>query len=157
MFTAYMATHDEMKSLFEGRGTSNIYVVNLRKEIDKIKDSKRKHATWKPPKKWQENPEGYVYVGQTNLTPLERLKAHMRNHKAGKGYARDYHQPLSMKEGEIIQSPLWDISETFENLDYEESLKLESWLAWKISLRGYYVWGSHKHKEEKFLGNHPYD
>ena len=157
MFTPYMATHDEMKNLFEGKGTSNIYVVNLRKEIDKIKDSKRKHATWKPPKKWQENPEGYVYVGQTNLTPIERLKAHMRNHKAGKGYARDYHQPLSMKEGEIIQSPLWDISETFENLDYEESLKLDSWLAWKISLGGYYVRGSHKHKEDKFLGNHPYD
>ena len=35
-----MATHDEMKTLFEGKGTSNIYVVNLRIEIDKIKDSK---------------------------------------------------------------------------------------------------------------------
>lgn len=152
-----MATHDEMKTLFEGKGISNIYVVNLRTEIDKIKDSKRKHASWKPPKKWQGKPAGYVYVGQTNLTPLERLNAHRRNHKAGKGYVRDYHQPLSMKEGEIIQSPLWDICETFENLDYEESLKLESWLAWKISLRGYYVWGSHKHKEEEFLGTHPYD
>ena len=97
-----MATHEEMKNLFEGKGKSNIYVVNLRKEIDEIKDSKRKHSTWKPPKKWQENPEGYVYVGQTNLTPLERLKAHIRNHKAGKGYVRDYHQPLTMKEEEII-------------------------------------------------------
>ena len=152
-----MATHDEMKDLFEGKGKSNVYVVNLRKDVDKLKDSKRKHATWKPPMKWQANPKGYVYVGQTNLTPLERLKDQLRDHKAGKGYVRDYHQTLLMKEGKVIHSPLWDISKTFENLNYEESLKLESWLAWKISERGYYVWGSHKHKEENFLGQHPYD
>jgi hypothetical protein len=152
-----MATQDEMKKSFEGKGTSNVYVVNLRKEIDRIKDSKWKHATWKPPQKWRENPMGYVYVGQTNQTPIERLEDHIRDINAGKGYVRDYHQAIIKQEGKIIQSPLWDKSETFENLDYEESLKLESWLAWKISLRGYYVWGSHKHKEEKFLGTHPYD
>ena len=157
MITSSMATHEEMKALFEGKGTSNIYVVNLRRDIDKIKDSKWKHATWKPSEEWQKSPKGYVYVGQTNLTPVQRLKDHLRDHKAGKGYVRDYHQPLSMKEGVIIKTPLWNVSETFENLDYEDSLKLESWLAWKISLRGYYVWGSHKHKEEEFLGNHPFD
>ena len=152
-----MATLDEMKDRFEGKGESNVYVVNLRKDIDRIKDSRWKHATWKPPKRWQEDPVGYVYVGQTKLTPIERLMDHIRDHKAGKGYVRDFHQTLSVKGGEIIQSPLWDVSETFENLDYEDSLRLESWLAWKISLMGYYVWGSHKHKYEEFLGKSPFD
>ena len=146
-----------MKSLFEGGGESSVYVVNLRGDIDKIKHHKFKHATWKPPKQWETSPIGYVYVGQTNIAPIQRLKEHLAGRKAGRGYVRDYCQTLTIKDGEVIQSPLWDISETFEKLDYDDSLKLESWLAWKLSLTGYYVWGSHKHKEEQFLGHHPFE
>ena len=40
--------------------------------------------------------------------------------------------------------------------DYKPE-KLESWVAWNFYKMGYWVWGSHHHDDENFLGTKPFD
>ena len=143
-----------MKPLFEGDGSYCVYVVNLDPEIPKAKNKMK--PKFLPPEEFLDNPIGSVYVGVTTQSREERLKDHLRGHKAGKRIVTKYCGKVVYQGGKIVTSPLWDESDCFSGLEYEDALKLESWLGWKISEEGYYVWGPHYHKEKNFLGIPPF-
>ena len=144
----------DMKFRFEGDGDYSVYVVNLDPEIPK--DKKNMKPKFLPPEEFLDNPIGSVYVGVTTQSREERLKDHLRGHKAGKGIVTKYCGKVVYQGGQMVTSPLWDDTDSFSGLEYEDALKLESWLGWKISEEGYYVWGPHYHKEKNFLGIPPF-
>jgi hypothetical protein len=147
----------EKKISFEGKGEHCVYVVNLKPTIKTIVHKKGRAAIFKPPKAMQERPLGFLYVGQTGVDREERLKRHLDGTQSGIGLVAKYGEAWIKRKGITIVTPLWDESQSFSGVNWEDSLKLESWLGWKLSEIGYYVWGPHYHKENNFLGAEPFD
>ena len=101
-------------------------------------------------------PIGFVYVGVTGLSPDERFEVHAsKSGKASKiaklGFLYSYD---SFEECGSEMTEEYG----FSGVGWKDrwSLKLESWLAWAFYKAGYWVWGSHLHEEEEFLGEKPF-
>jgi len=137
-----------MKNKYETGKGYNIYVAELNPSIA-VLDKKVKRRTFSETPDFVENknPIGYVYVGLTSNSREHRFDQHLDDYKAGRGYVRDFH--ISKKYEECVGrlSNLYG----FDNVSKKNSDYLESWVAWSLYQAGYWVWGSHKHKEEDFL------
>lgn len=73
-----------------------------------------------------------VYVGLTGLSPQKRLQNHKANHKAGRGYVRDYGICL-----------LPDLYQAYNPMPHKLAVQAEKALAEKLRLEGYTVLGGH--------------
>ena len=103
-----------------------------------------------------ENPKECVYVGLTGLTPTERFEVHAAKSKraskiAKLGFLYSYD---SFEECGKELTDEFGFSKIGHR--YNRDAKTESWLAWSLYKAGYWVWGSHLHDEEEFLGSFPY-
>jgi len=103
-----------------------------------------------------DEPLGYVYVGLTGLSVEDRFAVHQsKQGKASKiaklGFLIDGSYEIVGKE----------ITEAFgfKQVGWRDKKpeKLESWVAWNFYKMGYWVWGSHFHEEEDFLGIEPFE
>lgn len=102
-------------------------------------------------------PIGFVYVGVTGLYVEERFLVHAgKGQKASKvaklGYLSDY--TSFEKCGRELTDRFG-----FERVSWRDKLpeKLESWVAWNLYKQGYWVWGSHLHLTQSFLGKPPFE
>jgi hypothetical protein len=157
-FSIVMNDINTMKELFEGKGTYSVYVIDLVNDVANIKKIS-KPAFQPMDSDFRETPLGCIYVGQTKYTPEQRLLNQIRGQRyMGRRIVQKFAQPTTYKNGEVIESPLWEEKKSFQRLDFEDSLELESWLGLKLSQEGYFVWGPHHHKENpEFLSKPPFD
>ena len=147
-----------MKEIFEGKGNFSVYVIDLVNDVARIK--KISKPAFEPMNsEFRETPLGCIYVGQTKNKPEQRLLDHIRNQRfKGKRIVEKFAQPTTYKNGEVVESPLWENKKSFQRLDFDDSLELESWLGLKLSQEGYFVWGPHYHKNNPgFLLKPPFD
>ena len=111
-----------LQALAAKRGKSKIYVVLL---DDQVRNRRRV--------KTGANPDlPAVYVGMTALPIEKRYQNHKNNHKAGKGYVRDYGIQL-----------LPVLYEAYNPMPYRLAQKAEAALADKLRIEGYTVLGGH--------------
>ncbi len=104
------------------RGRTHIYVALL---DDSVRRSRRLPTG--------SNPNlPAVYVGLTGLTPQRRFQNHKANHKAGRGYVRDYGLCL-----------LPHLYQAYNPMPHKLAIQAEKALAEKLRLQGYTVLGGH--------------
>ena len=102
-----------------------------------------------------DEPKGCVYIGLTWLSPEDRFEVHKSRASKASKIAK-----LGYLHGESYDESGRDLTSRFgfSNVGWRNSKpeRLESWLAWNFYLMGYWVWGAHHHKDEKFLGITPF-
>ena len=148
----------KLREEFQGTWESarEIYILRIKPEAFSNESAKAKRSF--PSHKFPplvENPLGFVYVGLTSLTVEERFEVHRdklpRASKIAKlgflldGTYQEVGKDLTDKFG--FKQVGWR--------DYKPE-KLESWVAWNFYKMGYWVWGSHHHGDEDFLGTEPF-
>jgi len=153
---------DRMRAEFEGTWEAEqfIYVLKVSPEARRSEAAinNRKFPKGKEFPRIVKNPIGFVYVGVTGLSdgPEERFEVHAsRTGKASKiaklGFLYSYD---SFEECGSEMTEEYGFSRV--GWRDQKALKLESWLAWAFYKAGYWVWGSHLHGEEEFLGEKPF-
>jgi len=148
-----------LRKQFEGTKESprSIYILNVKREAFTNKKA-RNNLTF-PSEKYPplvENPRGFVYVGMTGLSVEERFAVHQT--KKGKACK-------IAKLGFLSDGPYSRVGKKltatygFKGVGWREKKpeKLESWVAWNFYKMGYWVWGSHHHEDEEFLGQSPFE
>ena len=144
---------------YSGETEKRIYVLKINPQEAFVSLEAKRNRTF-PSHKYPDlvqTPRGYVYVGLTGKTIEERFEVHAS--KTGKasqmaklGFLYSYD---SFEEcGKELTDKFG-----FPNVGWrdEKPLMVESWLAWNFYKMGYWVWGSHHHNGEDFLGNAPYN
>lgn len=103
-----------------------------------------------------DQPLGYVYVGLTGLSVEDRFSVHQS--KQGKASKIAKLGLLVDGSYELVGKKITDAF-GFKQVGWRDKKpeKLESWVAWNFYKMGYWVWGSHFHKEEDFLGTEPFE
>ena len=136
-----------------------IYILELRPDIQTDKKALRSRVFPDGDSfpELAKAPVGFVYVGVTGLYVEERFLVHAsKDQKASKvaklGYLSDY--ASFEKCGRELTDRFG-----FERVSWRDKLpeKLESWVAWNLYKQGYWVWGSHLHLTQSFLGKPPFD
>ena len=147
--TIYLSQMREKYQQESKRNRSKIYVAKL---DNKILDS-RLGTKYKFPKgnyfpDTEVDFKGCVYVGLTTNLAETRFRDHLNDYKAGRGAVRDFHYSTDFGQccGELTRKY------GFERILSEDRDYIESWVGWVLCNLGYYVWGSHLHETEDFLG-----
>ena len=102
-----------------------------------------------------DDPIGCVYVGVTSISPEKRFEVHKSRDKKAAKIAK-----LGYLSDETFKMCGKNLTEEFgfRDVGWRENKpeKLESWVAWNFYQMGYWVWGSHHHEIEDFLGKTPF-
>ena len=96
-------------------------------------------------------PLGFVYVGLTDLWVEDRFAVHQSREGKASRIAK-----LGLLDGGSYDLVGEELTEQygFKQVGWRDKKpeKLQSWVAWNFYKMGYWVWGSHHHGEEDFLG-----
>ena len=148
----------ELRERFQGtlESSREIYILRIKPGAFSDKSAKAKRTF--PSENFPplvENPLGFVYVGLTSLTEEQRFVIHRdKLPKASK----------IAKMGFLLDGTYQEVGKDLtENYGFKEvgwrdkkPEKLESWVSWNFYKMGYWVWGSHHHDDEDFLGTEPF-
>ena len=156
---AFLAKVATLRKTFEDANESQrqIYVLNIKSDAASIpKAIKNRVFPSDDYPSLVERPRGFVYVGLTGLAVEERFEVHRS--KSSKAAKIAKLGCLSEGSYEKVGKPLTD-KFGFRGVGWRDKKpeKLESWVAWNFYKMGYWVWGSHYHEEEDFLGTPPFD
>ena len=107
--------------------SKNVYVVELSPSVLSGDTGASKKFLKANPHRDPQMP--CLYVGQTGLTPEERLAKHLAGIKSGKGYVTRFGLHLRPDLYEHLNPMTWD-----------EAVKMEKTLAEQLKSKGYAVW-----------------
>ena len=137
--------------------TISIYILKVKPES--FSDARAKAKRTFPSQNYPsliDTPTGYVYVGLTGLSAEDRYAVHQT--KEGKASKIAKLGLLADGSYEVVGKELTNLY-GFKQVGWTNNKpeKLESWVAWNFYKMGYWVWGSHYHNEENFLGTDPFE
>lgn len=148
----------KLRKEFQGTWESSRAIYVLKISNDAMNDKRALKIRKFPNSEYPEiidNPRGCVYIGVTSLEPKERFEVHKSKERKAAKIAK-----LGHLYHENYEKCGKDLTEKFGFVDIgwrdNKHEKLESWLAWNFYQMGYWVWGSHYHEDEDFLGEAPY-
>ena len=139
-----------MKERFENTGKHRVYIIELKPEIRGVIPPCFPNTDDFPvvPRPIL----GCVYIGLTGNSYIHRFNEHISGYNACKPAKKGYFNSNSFDECGEKLTQLYG----FDNVRWEDTEYLESWVGWALYKCGYWVWGPHKHLQTDVIGVDPY-